>query len=213
MDTKQILTQAGNHVAEVLSKIDPAQVDALAKAIAKANRVFVSGWGRAGNVAGILGMDMSQIGKVVFRVGDNNTPSIHEGDILLVVSGSGNTKTISIIAKEAKDFGATVGLISTSEQSIIGEIADYNIVIPRIETPMTKIMKDKRPPRDPKFKSTAGTRETYDLTAEEREAITLDQMELTYQAAFILNEVLQQKVMEELGETFEAVHYYHNSLE
>ena len=213
MDTKQILTQAGNHVTEVLSKIDPAQVDALAKAIAKANRVFVSGWGRAGNVAGILGMDMSQIGKVVFRVGDNNTPSIHEGDILLVVSGSGNTKTISIIAKEAKDFGATVGLISTSEQSIIGEIADYNIVLPRIETPMTKIMKDKRPPRDPKFKSTAGTRETYDLTAEEREAITLDQMELTYQAAFILNEVLQQKVMEELGETFEAVHYYHNSLE
>ena len=213
MDTKQILTQAGNHVAEVLSKIDPAQVDALAKAIAKANRVFVSGWGRAGNVAGILGMDMSQIGKVVFRVGDNNTPSIHEGDILLVVSGSGNTKTISIIAKEAKDFGATVGLISTSEQSIIGEIADYNIVLPRIETPMTKIMKDKRPPRDPKFKSTAGTRETYDLTAEEREAITLDQMELTYQAAFILNEVLQQKVMEDLGETFEAVHYYHNSLE
>lgn len=213
MDTKQILTQAGNHVAEVLSKIDPAQVDALAKAIAKANRVFVSGWGRAGNVAGILGMDMSQIGKVVFRVGDNNTPSIHEGDILLVVSGSGNTKTISIIAKEAKDFGATVGLISTSEQSIIGEIADYNIVLPRIETPMTKIMKDKRPPHDPKFKSTAGTRETYDLTAEEREAITLDQMELTYQAAFILNEVLQQKVMEELGETFEAVHYYHNSLE
>lgn len=213
MDTKQILTQAGNHVAEVLSKIDPAQVDALAKAVAKANRVFVSGWGRAGNVAGILGMDMSQIGKVVFRVGDNNTPSIHEGDILLVVSGSGNTKTISIIAKEAKDFGATVGLISTSEQSIIGEIADYNIVLPRIETPMTKIMKDKRPPRDPKFKSTAGTRETYDLTAKEREAITLDQMELTYQAAFILNEVLQQKVMEELGETFEAVHYYHNSLE
>ena len=213
MDTKQILTQAGNHVAEVLSKIDPAQVDALAKAIAKANRVFVSGWGRAGNVAGILGMDMSQIGKVVFRVGDNNTPSIHEGDILLVVSGSGNTKTISIIAKEAKDFGATVGLISTSEQSIIGELADYNIVLPRIETPMSKIMKDKRPTRDPKFKSTAGTSETYDLTAEEREAITLDQMELTYQAAFVLNEVLQHKVMEELGETFEAIHYYHNSLE
>lgn len=213
MDTKQILTQAGNHVAEALSKIDPAQVDALAKAIAKANRVFVSGWGRAGNVAGILGMDMSQIGKVVFRVGDNNTPSIHEGDILLVVSGSGNTKTISIIAKEAKDFGATVGLISTSEQSIIGEIADYNIVIPRIETPMAKIMKDKRPPRDPKFKGTAGTRETYDLTAEEREAITLDQLELTYQTAFVLNEVLQHKVMEELGETFEAIHYYHNSLE
>ena len=213
MDTKQILIQAGSHVAEGLSKIDPAQVDAMAKGIAKAKRVFVTGWGRAGNVAGILGMDMSQIGKLVYRVGDNNTPSIHEGDILLVVSGSGNTKTISIIAKEAKDFGAEVGLISTSEQSIIGEIADYNVVIPKVDTPMNRIMDKKRPQRDPKFKSTAGTRETWDLTAEEREHMTLDQMEITYQIAFVLNEVLQQKVMEEIGETFEAVHYYHNSLE
>ena len=213
MDTKQILIQAGSHVAEGLSKIDPAQVDAMAKGLAKAKRVFVTGWGRAGNVAGILGMDMSQIGKLVYRVGDNNTPSIHEGDILLVVSGSGNTKTISIIAKEAKDFGAEVGLISTSEQSIIGEIADYNVVIPKVDTPMNRIMDKKRPQRDPKFKSTAGTRETWDLTAEEREQMTLDQMEITYQIAFVLNEVLQQKVMEEIGETFEAVHYYHNSLE
>ena len=213
MDTKQILIQAGSHVAEGLSKIDPAQVDAMAKGIAKAKRVFVTGWGRAGNVAGILGMDMSQIGKLVYRVGDNNTPSIHEGDILLVVSGSGNTKTISIIAKEAKDFGAEVGLISTSEQSIIGEIADYSVVIPKVDTPMNRIMDKKRPQRDPKFKSTAGTRETWDLTAEEREQMTLDQMEITYQIAFVLNEVLQQKVMEEIGETFEAVHYYHNSLE
>ncbi len=213
MDTKQILIQAGSHVAEGLSKIDPAQVDAMAKGIAKAKRVFVTGWGRAGNVAGILGMEMSQIGKLVYRVGDNNTPSIHDGDLLLVVSGSGNTKTISIIAKEAKDFGAEVGLISTSEQSIIGEIADYNVVIPKVDTPMNRIMDKKRPQRDPKFKSTAGTRETWDLTAEEREQMTLDQMEITYQIAFVLNEVLQQKVMEEIGETFEAVHYYHNSLE
>ena len=130
-----------------------------------------------------------------------------------MVSGSGNTKTISIIAKEAKDFGSEVGLISTSEQSIIGEIADYNVVIPKVDTPMNRIMDKKRPQRDPKFKSTAGTRETWDLTAEEREQMTLDQMEITYQIAFVLNEVLQQKVMEEIGETFEAVHYYHNSLE
>lgn len=213
MDTKQILEQAAKHVAEGLTKIDPAQVDALAKGIAKANRVFVTGWGRAGNVAGILGMDMSQIGKLVYRVGDNNTPSIHEGDILLVMSGSGNTKTISIIASEAKAFGAEVGLISTSAESIIGEIADYNVVIPRVETPMNKIIRERRPPRDPKFKGTAGTREVWPLTDEERALMTLDQMEVTYQIAFTLNEVIQQKVMEEIGETVEAVHYYHNSLE
>ena len=66
-------------------------------------------------------------------------------------------------------------------------------------------MAAKRPARDPKFKSTAGTRETYDLTPEEREAITLDQVELTYQAAFVLNEILQHKVMEEIGDLYNAL--------
>ena len=74
-------------------------------------------------------------------------------------------------------------------------------------------MKDKRPPRDPKFKGTAGTRESYDLTEEERDQITLEQVELTYQIAFIVNEIIQDRVMREIGETFEAIHYYHNSLE
>lgn len=78
---------------------------------------------------------------------------------------------------------------------------------------MNKIMAAKRPARDPNSRALAGTRETYDLTPEERDAITLDQVELTYQAAFVLNEILQHKVMEEIGETYEAIHYYHNSLE
>ena len=43
--------------------------------------------------------------------------------------------------------------------------------------------------------------------------MTLEQMEITYQIAFVLNEVIQHKVMEEIGETVECVHYYHNSLE
>lgn len=78
---------------------------------------------------------------------------------------------------------------------------------------MNRIMAEKRPQKDPKFKSTAGTREVWDLTDEERAQMTLEQMEITYQIAFVLNEVIQHKVMEEIGETVECVHYYHNSLE
>ena len=210
MDTKQILTQAGNHVAEALSKIDPAQVDALAKAVAKANRVFVSGWGRAGNVAGILGMDMSQIGKVVFRVGDNNTPSIHEGDILLVVSGSGNTKTIAVIAEQAKEQGAKVALISGAapEDSIIGKIADINVTVPRLKK------NNFRPPVSKNVKNKGlGERVDWGLTAEQREEMAYDDVTGYYESAFALNEVIRKAVMEKTGAKTEDIMYYHNNLE
>ena len=210
MDTKQILIQAGNHVAEVLSKIDPAQIDAMAKGIAKAKRVFVSGWGRAGNVAGILGMDMSQIGKVVFRVGDNNTPSIHGGDILLVMSGSGNTKTISVIAQQAKEQGAKVALISGAapEDSIIGKIADINVTVPRLKK------NDFRPPVDRTAKNKGlGVRADWGLSDEQREQMAYDDVTGYYEASFALNEVIRKVVMEKIGAKSEDIMYYHNNLE
>ena len=135
MDTKQILIQAGNHVAETLAKVDPAQVDAMAKGIAKAKRVFVSGWGRAGNCVKILGMNCSQMGLTAHICGDNTTPSIHEGDLLVIGSGSGETKTIALLAHQAKEHGAKLALISRNANSTIGKIADINVEIPGVEKP------------------------------------------------------------------------------
>ena len=90
---------------EILNQVDPAQIEEIATALAEAKRVFTAGWGRAGNIIRILGMDMSQIGKVVFCVGDNGTPSAHPGDLLIINSGSGNTKTIAVLAEQAKEQG------------------------------------------------------------------------------------------------------------
>ena len=61
LDITKLLACAGNNVAETLNKVDPAQIEEIASAIAESKRVFTAGWGRAGNVVRILGMDMSQI--------------------------------------------------------------------------------------------------------------------------------------------------------
>lgn len=150
LDITKLLACAGNNVAETLNKVDPAQIEEIASAIAESKRVFTAGWGRAGNVVRILGMDMSQIGMLVYCVGDNGTPSIHPGDILLINSGSGNTKTIAVIAQQAKEQGAKVALISGAapEDSIIGKIADINVTVPRLKKndfrpPVNKNVKNK----------------------------------------------------------------------
>ena len=150
LDIKKLLDCAGKNVAETLNKVDPAQIEEIATAIAESKRVFTAGWGRAGNIARILGMDMSQIGMLVYCVGDNGTPSIHPGDILLINSGSGNTKTIAVIAEQAKEQGAKVALISGAapEDSTIGKIADINVTVPRLKKnnfrpPVSKNVKNK----------------------------------------------------------------------
>lgn len=209
MDIKKMLACAGQNIADGLNLVDPAQIEEIAEAIAKSKRVFTAGWGRAGNVIRILGMDMSQIGMVVYCVGDNSTPSIHEGDILLVGSGSGNTKTISIIAQQAKDYGATVALISGAkgEDSIIGKIADINVTVPRVrETAFSKAPRDK---------GNKGLGERFDLglSAEEREEMAYATVTGFYETAFALNEVIRQVVMKKTGAKAEDATYYHNNLE
>ena len=52
-------------VSAIFQTIDQTQIDALVDAIMQTDRIFISGWGRAGNVARILGMNCSQLGKLV----------------------------------------------------------------------------------------------------------------------------------------------------
>ena len=198
LDITKLLACAGNNVAETLNKVDPAQIEEIASAIAESKRVFTAGWGRAGNVVSILGMDMSQIGMLVYCVGDNGTPSIHPGDILLINSGSGNTKTIAVIAQQAKEQGAKVALISGAapEDSIIGKIADINVTVPRLK-------KNKG----------LGERVDWGLTAEQREEMAYDDVTGYYESAFALNEVIRKVVMEKIGAKTEDIMYYHNNLE
>ena len=125
MDRVAERARTGREDAEMLAGIDQAQLDAMVDAILEAKRIFVAGWGRAGNVGRILSMDCSQIGLETYCVGDNGTPAIQPGDILVISSGSGETKTMCILAQQAKEHGAKLGLISGN--------ADSTIVIPQIK--------------------------------------------------------------------------------
>ena len=210
LDITKLLDCAGKNIAETLNKVDPAQIEAIATAIAESKRVFTAGWGRAGNVIRILGMDMSQIGMLVYCVGDNGTPSIHPGDILLINSGSGNTKTIAVIAQQAKEQGAKVALISGAapEDSIIGKIADINVTVPRLKK------NNFRPPVDKNVKNKGlGERVDWGLSPEQREKMAYDDVTGYYESAFALNEVIRKVVMEKIGAKSEDIMYYHNNLE
>ena len=185
MDRIAQRARTGQEDAQMLAGIDQAQLDAMVDAILEAKRIFVAGWGRAGNVGRILAMDCSQIGLQSYCVGDNGTPSIQPGDILVISSGSGNTKTMAILAQQAKDHGAKLGLISANADSTIGRLADVNVVIPKIE----HVRGDGTRPQPT---SSGGS---------------------IYHVIVMVCDMIRAYAKERLGVTFEDVVYNHNNLE
>ena len=72
------------------------------------------------------GYDVSVVGEIV-------TPSIKNGDLLIIISGSGETEQLIAFTKSAKKIGAQIVLISAKGESTIGDMADSVFQIGRSE--------------------------------------------------------------------------------
>ncbi|MGI6665779.1 MAG: SIS domain-containing protein [Christensenellaceae bacterium] len=175
----------GEHNKKMLMNIKQEELDALASAILAANRIFVAGWGRSGNVTRILSMNCSQLGLKTYVVGDNSTPSIHEGDLLVIGSGSGETETMVEIAKQCKEHGAKLALISGNAESTIGKLADVNVVIERIGA----------------------------KTQAEREEVGIAFVRSYFQVVVMVCDCITSYIMDEKGWKSDRISYYHNNLE
>ncbi|MCW9139361.1 SIS domain-containing protein, partial [Staphylococcus haemolyticus] len=57
-------------------------------------------------------------------------PSIKEHDLLIIISGSGSTEHLRLLAEKAHSVGAKIALITTKKESKIGDVADTVITLP-----------------------------------------------------------------------------------
>jgi 6-phospho-3-hexuloisomerase len=55
---------------------------------------------------------------------------LEEDDLLIIGSGSGETKTLVAIAEKAKRIGGTIAAVTISPESTIGRLADIVVKIP-----------------------------------------------------------------------------------
>ena len=93
-----------------------------------ASRIFIAGAGRSALVARFFAMRLMHGGYNVFVVGEIVTPSLGKDDLLIVISGSGETETMIAFAKRAKELGAKLVLISSRTSSTLADMS--NQVIP-----------------------------------------------------------------------------------
>jgi 3-hexulose-6-phosphate synthase/6-phospho-3-hexuloisomerase len=111
-------------VSSILNATDDSYEVKLTKMLDKARRIFVSGAGRSGLVCKFFAMRLVHSGYDVSVVGEIVTPSIKKGDLLIIISGSGETEQLIAFAKKAKEVGAKIVLISAKDSSTIGDMSE-----------------------------------------------------------------------------------------
>jgi 6-phospho 3-hexuloisomerase len=106
------------------------QLDAFVSALQPARRVFLYGRGRSGFVARAFAVRLMHLGFQTYVIGETITAPVKRDDVVILVSGSGETYPVVMTAELGRRQGATVISVTASRDSQIARLA--HIVVPLI---------------------------------------------------------------------------------
>ncbi len=125
-DMMKLMASKIRSIANTISDNDAEQ---FIRELLNAKRVYVVGAGRSGLVAKAFAMRLMHLGLQAYVVGETITPALNRGDVMVIFSGSGKTKTVADLAETAHDIGGRICLITSNADSRIGKIADCIVII------------------------------------------------------------------------------------
>lgn len=132
MKTTQYLDKIIQELSQTAALISDAETERLVNQILESKKVFVAGAGRSGFMAKSFVMRMMHMGIDAYVVGETVTANLEKNDLLIVGSGSGETKTLAVITEKAKSLGGMVAAVTISPRSTIGKLADITIELPGV---------------------------------------------------------------------------------
>ncbi len=118
------------HIKKVSSKLDTGSVKRLVDEIMGGQRIFLMGAGRSGLAAKAFAMRLMHMGFNVFVVGETTTPAVQPDDLVIAVSGSGETPSIANLGGIAKKIGSKLAVITSNKDSTLGKISDIVVIVP-----------------------------------------------------------------------------------
>ncbi len=124
------LDQMHAELGGVLAQITPEMADTLIKEVEAAPRIFGCASGRSGFILRGFLMRLMHLGFTVYFVGETTTPRIRPGDLLLVLSGSGETAFPREMQRRANTAEARTLALTAHPDSTIGREAQVVITIP-----------------------------------------------------------------------------------
>lgn len=130
MNLSEWIAQDLAEVTPLLAALREEDAQAAVAAMLQAPRVFTLALGRSGLILRMFTMRLMQIGLTAHVVGDVTTPAIAAGDLLVALSGSGQTETVVNLARKARNCGAQVLAVTTDAASPLAQQADLAVILP-----------------------------------------------------------------------------------
>lgn len=101
------------------NKFNLDQLDDFVSKIEKADRIACIGAGRVGLAMRSFSMRLMHLGYTSLYVGETNLPRLDKNDLLIIGSGSGETRTLVTIAEVASSSNLPIALITATPKSSI----------------------------------------------------------------------------------------------
>jgi len=129
MKFKNSIEHIQKQVASILNAIDEKKIKKAVKLFFYANNIFVYGAGRSGLVAKAFAIRLVHLGFPTFVVGETITRPVKKNDLVVLISGSGETIPVAMTAEIARRLGAKIISITSNPDSHIARFADLPIIL------------------------------------------------------------------------------------
>jgi len=116
-------------IKDILSKVSDKDIKNIKKLFLKTKRVFLYGAGRSGLVAKAFAIRLVHLGFQTFVIGETITAPVQKDDLVIIVSGSGETIPAVMTSEIAHNLGAFVVSITGKKDSDIAKFADITLYI------------------------------------------------------------------------------------
>lgn len=108
---------------------DIEDTDKFVDLIIGSRKVFIYGVGRSGLIAKAFAIRLVQMGLEVFFVGETVTPFVEEGNLVIIVSYTGETMSAIQTANIVRRVGAKVVTVTANDHSKLAAASNLVIVI------------------------------------------------------------------------------------
>jgi len=133
MTENNIFSESLNYIQrkikDILDKVIRENIDKVKDLFFSSNRIFVYGAGRSGLVAKAFAIRLVHLGFQTFVIGETITVPVQKGDLVVIISGSGETLPSVMTAEIAHNLGANVVSITAKRKSEIEKFANITLYI------------------------------------------------------------------------------------
>ena len=129
MKFEEALSHIENQIQEILKNIEKDKVEKAIEFFLNARNIFIYGAGRSGLVGRAFAIRLVHLGFPTFVIGETITKPVGKNDLVVLISGTGETIPVAMTAEIARRLGAKIISITANPDSHIARFADLFIIL------------------------------------------------------------------------------------